>query len=237
MGLTAHYNFGEKTSWDVSGDYSRSDFAGLISSSQFEGNVYFDYQYSPKTQVGIGGGAGYMIVPGAPGQLSEQGNLRATYQATGKLTLISQAGLELQELGGGGGDVITPVFILEAAWDPRAGTNVSLTARRSIYASAILNNQNYTATSLDFSIRQRITDYVNVSLATGYVNTEYTATAANVDAVREDNYFYVRPAVEWKALSWLSVGIFYEYSEDISQGGQAANFARDRGGVDIAILF
>jgi hypothetical protein len=237
IGLTAHYDFGEKTSFDASADYSRSDFAGLISSSQYEGDLYFEYQYSPKTQMGVGGGVGYLLVPGAPGQEFQQLNLRATYRATGKLTLISQEGLELEELGGGGGETITPVFILEAAWDARAGTSLSLTARRSIYASAILNNQNYTATSFDFSVRQRITDYVDVSLAMGYVNTDYTAAAANVDAVREDNYFYVRPAVEWKALSWLSVGIFYEYSEDISQGGVAANFARDRGGVDIAILF
>jgi hypothetical protein len=69
------------------------------------------------------------------------------------------------------------------------------------------------------------------------VNTDYTATATNVTATREDNYFYIRPALEWKALSWLSVGIFYEYSQDLSQGGTANSFTRDRGGVDMAILF
>lgn len=236
-GLTAHYDFGEKTSWDISTDYTRSDYNGLISSSQEEAQLFFNYQYSPKTQLGIGGGAGALSVPGNPEQIFEEANLRATYRATGKITLIAETGLDLRQFGGGGGSSLTPIFILEGAWAPRNGTTVSLTARRSIYASAILNDQDYTATSLDFSVRQRITDYVDVSLAGGYVNTEYTSTASNVSATRQDNYYYVRPAVEWKALSWLSVGIFYEYSRDISTGGDANSFARDRGGVDLAILF
>jgi hypothetical protein len=237
-GLTASYTLSEKTSVDTGVDYTRSDFNGLISSSQWQGDVFFNYQYSPKTQVGVGATAGIMEVPGASNQDFQEINLRTTYRATGKITLIAEAGAQLRELGGGEGDSLTPVFSLNGAWDARPGTQLSLTATRSIYASAILNDQNYTATAFDFTIRQRITDYVDVSLGAGYVNTSYSATAAGVDATREDNYFYVRPAVEWKALSWLGVGIFYEYSQDVSQGaGGDSNFTRDRGGVDITILF
>jgi hypothetical protein len=237
VGLTGHYDFGEKTAWDASVDYNRSDYNGLISSSQVEGKLFFDYQYSPKTQVGIGGGTGVMMVPGSADQVYEDASVRATYQATGKITLISEAGIDFRQFGNGGGSAYTPVFVLEGAWQARPGTTLDLTARRSIYASAILDSQNYTATSLDFTVRQKMTDYVDISLAAGYVNSDYTSTAAGVDATREDNYFYVRPAVEWKALSWLGVGIFYEYSEDASQGGQANSFARDRAGVDLAIIF
>jgi len=237
IGLTGHYAYSEKTSWDLSGDYTRDDFNGLISSQQTEGQAFLNYQYSPKTQVGIGAGAGVLIVPATPTQTFEDGNVRATYRATGKITLIAEGGIEFRQYGDGVGTSLTPVFIIEGAWTPIQGTAVSLDARRSIYASAILNDQDYTATSLDFTITQRITDYVDVSLASGYVNSSYTATATNVSATREDNFYYVRPAVEWKALSWLSVGIFYEYSQDLSQGGTADSFSRDRGGIDIAIQF
>jgi len=235
LGVTAHYDASEKTGWDLSGDYTRSEFNGLISSSQWEGDVFFDYQYSPKTQLSLGGAGGYLVVPGAPSQTFEQANVRATYRATGKLTLIGEVGTELREMSIG--DSFTPIFMIEGAWQPRAGTSVDLSTRRSIYASAILDDQNYTATSLDLTVRQRITDYVDVSLSGGYVNTDYSATTAGVDAVREDNYYYIRPAVEWKALSWMSIGIYYEFSQDLSQGGQANSFSRDRGGLDIAILF
>jgi len=237
-GATMTHTISDKTSWELSGDYTRSEFAGLITSSQYEGNLFYDYEYSPKTQLGLGGGAGYLSTAGAPGQVFEQANFRTTYRATGKLTLIGQAGLDVRQLRGmGGGDSLTPIFVLEGAWTPREGTEFALTGQRSIYASAILNDQNYTATSIDVSVRQRITDVVDVSLAVGYVNSDYTATTTTVNATREDNYYYIRPAVEWKALSWLGVGIFYEYSEDDSTGGQASTFSRDRGGVDIAILF
>ena len=236
-GVTGHYDFGEKTAWDLSAAYTRSDYNGLISSSEWEGDLFFDYAYSPKTQLGVGTSVGYLIVPGSPDQEFEQANVRATYRATGKLTLISEMGMELRELQGGVGDALTPVFIIQAAWDARPGTQLSLSTQRSIYASAILDDQNYTATSLDFTVRQRITDYVDVSLATGYVNTDYSATVTGVDAVREDNYYYIRPAVEWKALSWMSIGIYYEFSRDTSSGGVANGFSRDRGGVEIAILF
>jgi hypothetical protein len=237
IGLTGHYAYGEKTSMDLSADYTRSDFNGLISSQQTEGQAFFDYQYSPKTQFGIGASAGVLMVSGAADQTFEDGSLRATYRATGKLTLIAQGGLEVRQYGDGEGSTVTPVFSIEAAWTARPGTTLSVSARRSIYASAILDDQDYAATAFDFSIGQRITDYVDVSLSAGYVNTDYTATATNVTATREDNYFYIRPALEWKALSWLSVGIFYEYSQDLSQGGTANSFTRDRGGVDMAILF
>ena len=236
-GLVTHYDFGEKTSWDVNADYTRSDFNGLISSSQVEGQVYFNYQYSPKTLLGVGSAVGDLIVPGSPRQFFEDANVRATYRATGKLTLIGDVGMELREFGSGVGDTMTPVFTLEAAWVPRTGTELDLTARRSVYASAILGDQNYTATALEFTVRQRVTSYVDVIMDAGYVNSAYAATAPGVIATREDNYFYLRPSVGWRALSWLSIGIYYEYDQDLSSGGVANSFTRDSGGVDVAILF
>jgi len=185
----------------------------------------------------LGGGLGYLIVPGSPSQLFEQANVRATYKATGKLTFIGEAGSEFRQYRSGKGDTLTPVFMIEAAWAAREGTTLDLSARRTVYASALLYDQDYTSTSVDFSVTQRITDYVDVSLGAGYVNADYTSTSASVNATRTDNYFYIRPAVEWKALDWLSVGIFYQYSQDLSNGGDANSFTRDQAGVDLAILF
>lgn len=236
-GVAVHYEYSDKTSFDLSGDYSRSDFNGLISSSQVEGQAFVNYDYSPRTQVGVGATFGYLEVPGGSDQTFEQANVRATDRVTGKLTVIAQAGSEFRQYSDGGGATVTPVFSLEGAWQVREGTEVDLTIQRQIYASAILQDQDYTSTETDLTVSQRIGDNVSVSLTGGYVNVDYTATAANVDATREDNYFYIRPSVEWKALSWLSVGVFYEYDQDLSSGDSGNSFTRDRGGVDIAILF
>lgn len=235
-GITSHYAFGEKTSWDVNADYSRSDYQGLISSSQIEGQVYFNYEYSPKLLLGVGGTLGYLTVEEGQDQWFEQASVRATYRLSGHVTLIADGGVEFRQYRGGG-NTATPVFGLQAAWLIREGTELDFSARRQVYASAILNDQNYTATSLDFTVRQRCTDRVDLSLSCGFVNASYSATTSNVFANREDNFYYIRPAVQWRALSWLSVGIFYEYSQDLSSGGGARSFTRDRGGIQIAILF
>ncbi|MGA3169621.1 MAG: hypothetical protein ABSE62_01280 [Chthoniobacteraceae bacterium] len=238
-GITTHYLYGEKTSIDVNADYSRSDYDGLISSSQVEGQVFFNYDYSPKTELSAGATGGYVIVPGSNDQTFEQANLRATWRATGKVTAIGEVGCEVRQfLGGtGAGQVISPVFDLTAAWDVKEGTEVDVGLHRDYYVSAILQGQDYAATSVDATVRQRITDYVDVLFSAGYVNASYIATTEGVNATREDNYYYVRPAVQWKALSWLSVGIFYEYDQDLSGDQDADTFTRDMGGVDMAIIF
>ena len=236
IGLTTHYTLGDKTSLDLNGDYTRSDFDGFISSSQFDASAFFNYNYSPKTQIGIGGAAGYVIVPGEGDQTYQQLNLRATYRATGKLTFIGEVGGEIREFSLGGSDNITPVFNLSAAWDIRAGTQLNLSFQRQLYVSAFLTDQDYTATSVDISITQRITDYISASLTLSYINTDYTATSNNVYANREDNYMDIRPAVQWSVTSWLSIGVFYEYSQNFSSGLEADSFQRDRGGVDFAFL-
>jgi hypothetical protein len=236
-GLTTHYALTAKTSVDLNGDYTRSEFDGLISSSQVDASALYNYDYSPRTQVGVGGAAGYVIVPGSDDQEYQEANVRATYRATGKLTLIAEGGAEIREYGGGGVSAVTPVFSVSGAWAAREGTQVNLSLQRQIYVSAILAGQDYTATSVNLSVTQRISDYVGVSLALGYINSDYSATASNVSATREDNYFDISPAIQWKALSWLSVGIFYDYSQNVSQGQGADSFMRDRGGVEFALIF
>ena len=236
-GLTTHYVYGDKTSFDLNGDYTRSDFDGYISSSQFDASAFFNYTYSPKTQIGLGGAAGYVIVPSTGDQVYEEADVRATYRATGKLTFIGEVGGQFRQYSGGGSSSVTPVFTISGAWDVRPGTQINIGLQRQMYVSAFLYGQDYTATSVDISLVQRITDYVSASLTLGYINSDYSASVSNVSASREDNYFDIRPAVQWNATSWLSVGIFYEYSQNLSHGQGADPFQRDRGGVDFAILF
>ena len=236
-GITTHYLYSDKVSFDLNGDYTRSDFNGLISSSQMDASAFVNYQYSPKTQFGLGGAAGYVMVPGTSDQIYEQANVRTVYRATGKVTLISEVGAEFRQYEDGRGQSVTPVVSLSAAWDVKEGTQLNLSVQRQMYVSAILADQDYTATSVSTSVVQRITDNVNASLTLGFINSVYSPTKTGVTSSREDNYIDIRPGIAWRALSWLSVGIFYDYSQNFSHGQEAAPFARDRGGIDFAIVF
>jgi len=235
-GLTTHYSSGEKTSFDLNGDYTRSDFSGLISSSQVDASAYFNYAYSPKTTFGVGGAAGYVIVPGESDQEYQQLNVRATYERR-EADIDRGSGGELREFGSGAVSTVTPVVSLSGAWNVREGTEIDLGLQRQTYVSALLFDQDYTATSVSLSVRQRISDYVSASLTLSYINSDYTSTNSSVYASRQDNYFDIRPALQWSATSWLSIGIFYDYSQNLSSGQGADSFQRDRGGIDFAILF
>lgn len=236
--VDAHYQYSDKTSFDVATDYERWDFNGLISSSQIDGQLFANYNFSPKTQAGIGASVGYLDVPGGSNQTFEAANLRLADQVTGKLSVVAQVGAQFRQYDRNEGDSVTPVFSIEGTWQARPGTRIDLNLQRAIYASAILYDQDYAATSVNATLTQRITDYVSVALGAGYVNTDYQAAASGVTAAREDNYFYVQPSVSWRALTWLSIGVFYQYSQDFSHGGIGVNnFRRDAGGVDFAFNF
>ena len=177
-------------------------------------------------------------MPAGSDQTFEQANLRVASNVSGKVSLIGQAGIEFRQYGQGQGDTLTPVFGIEAAWDIREGTKLDVSLQRALFASAILQGQDYAATSVAATITQRVTDRVQVSLGAGYVNTDYQAAASGVSASRVDNYFFIQPSVQWQALTWLSVNVFYQYSQDFSHGGIGVNsFRRDAGGIDFAFNF
>jgi len=235
-GITSHYFLTEKTSWDLNADYDFTDFGSLISSGEARLQGYFNYAYSPKTTFGLGGTLGQVTVEDGPDQVYEQLNFRTIYIATGKLTFTGEVGCEWRQTDGGD-DTINPVFSLDAGWRVREGTTVSLDARRRIFASAIFQDQNYAETDFAITVRQRFSRHADVSLAVGYENNDYQATVPDVSATRMDNFYYIRPGVEWRPLAFLGVGLFYEYSQNISTGAGDRNFRRDRGGLQLSILF
>jgi hypothetical protein len=235
--LAAHYVVSDKTSFDANTDFNFTDYQGLIGSDQIQAQGFFNYDFSPKTTFGIGATLGYMTVEGAAAQTFEQANARINYRATDKLSLAATFGIECRQLSQGGGESNTPVFGVQASWQPRAGTLVAIGASRETYASAILDDQNYVSTVLDATITQRLTDRARISLGAGYVNSGYSATASGVEASREDNYFYLRPAVRFHLYGWLDLSLFYEFSENFSSGQGGDSFRRNQVGIQSSTTF
>src|SRR5207249_6979920 len=114
------------------------------------------------------------------------------YEATEKLSLNASAGCEFRNFGAGGGDTTTPVFSLGAVYRLFERTTITLDARRRIYSSAALKDQDYTATGVTVGINQKISPKLSASLAGGYEDTNYDAAAKGVLATRHDEYYFVR---------------------------------------------
>jgi len=236
-GLSASYPLTGKAS--ITGDLTESLalFPAYIDSEETRLGGFYNYQVLDKVNIGVGGAVGYVAVQDAPGQVYEEASVRGIYSATAKVTVSANVGAQIRQFGAGEGGDITPVFGLGVSWAIRQGTDIEMSAQRSIFSSALFPGQDYAATGISLGIGQRLTDRYHLSFATGYQNQTYESAAADVNASRVDNYFYVRPGVAFSLTKWIGLNFFYEYSQNISTGEGAHSFERDRVGAQISLVF
>ncbi len=216
--LDANYELGGKTFLTGGLTYTNVDYETLISSRYYAGNIFINYNYSPKLVIGVGGSGGYTDVDSPnPDQTFEQANVRVSYQATGKISLNASAGVEFRQFQDSSrGGYTSPVYELGATYQPFDGTTLSLTGSRRSLASAVLSNQDYAASSIIFGARQRFLQRFFVGVTAGYENSEYFTTIGGGSASRSDDYFFVQPAVDFAVTRFWTAGLYYLYRENDS---------------------
>lgn len=206
--LDLNYILSDKTSADLVAQYSISDYTTLISSESLSGSFFLNYIYSPKLTFGAGATAGVTLSQRPnPDEKFYQANLRANYEATGKISFNGTLGLEVRSSDDTSDLEVGPVFDLNAVYLPFDGTALSLSAGRRTTPSAVQGGQNYETTDLSISLRQRFFQRYFASLTTGYQNQNYVSEISGANATREDNYFYVQAAVDMTIHQNVSVGL------------------------------
>ena len=225
----------------LSGEFLNTLYAyqnNLISSDSFSGSLYINYNYSPKLAVGIGGSGGYNWVDSpTPEQTFEQANVRATYQATGKISLNASAGAEFRQFGNNGAnDHVSPVYELGATYLPFDGTTVTLTGSRRTLNSAIFAGQDFASTNIIAGIRQRMFERIYLSVSGGYENSDYFSALAGVNATRHDDYYFVEPAVDVSIMRFWTAGAYYLHRENESNF-VAFSFYDNQVGVRTTLTF
>jgi hypothetical protein len=220
--FTTHFNaayyVSGKTFLSGGVDFTATEYTSLISSHVIQGNFYLNYDYSPKLTVGLGGVAGYDEVDEPnPDQNYEQVNLRASYQATGKLTFTATGGVEFRHFDGDLEDThVSPVFDLGANYTPFDGTRISLTATNRILNSAVLAAQNYMVTNITLGIQQRLLQRIFISFNGGFETSDYFSTSGSTGPSREDDYFFVEPSVAVSVTRYWTIGAYYLHRENSS---------------------
>src|SRR5205823_5172318 len=108
------------------------DSASLISSQIFSGNLFLNYRYSEKIVIGLGGTGGYDVVDNpTPDETFEEANVRGSYQVTGKIAFNFSGGVEFRQFENNSrGEYISPVFELNATYQPFDGTKITLSGSR-----------------------------------------------------------------------------------------------------------
>lgn len=236
--VNAAYYLTGKTFLSTGANYTRSDYHNLISSEVLSGNLFLNYNYSPKLVVGIGGTAGYNEVDAPnPDQSFTQANVRLSYQITGKMDFVASGGVEFRDFKSGGQDQYTsPVFEMGLNYTPFDGTKLSATANRRTLNSAVLTGQDYAVTNFTVGVQQRFLQRFYLGLNAGYENADYFSTIAAINSTRDDDYYFVEPSIAVRVTRFWTVGAYYLHRANTSSF-DAFSFHDNQVGLRTALTF
>ena len=209
--FNAAYYLTGKTFLSAGANYTASDYQSLISSEVFSGNVFLNYNYSPKLVIGVGGAAGRSNVDEpSPDQTFEQANVRFSYQATGKIDFAATMGVEFRHFEGDMRDQYTsPVFEMRMNYAPFDGTKIFVSANSRTLNSAVLVAQNFTVTNITVGLQQRLAQRFFIGVNGGYETSDYFSTIGSTAPSRDDNYFFVQPSIGVRVTRFWNVGAYY----------------------------
>jgi hypothetical protein len=238
--LNGSYDLSSKTFLSGGGQYQVYEYpsSSLISSQTISGSLYINYNYGSKLVVGVGGTGGYDIAEAAtPDQIFEQANVRASYQASGKLSFSATGGIEFRQFQNNArGQYTSPVYDLAATYQPFDGTTISLTGSRSTRNSAVISGSDFASTKVDIRAQQRFLRRFSIGVDGGYENDSYFSAANGIDVSRTDDYYYIQSSVDVNVTRYWTVGAYYLHRED-SSSLDSFRFSDNQVGVRTSLTF
>jgi hypothetical protein len=230
------YEISPKTDVEVTATQLITEFTGLSSFNEWTLAGFFDYGLTPKIKVGVGINSGWVDIQNAGNQTYQQGLVRAVYQATEKVDFRGSAGIELREFQSGQEDRVNGVFSMGGTYRPIESTQVLLDLYRRDQNSIVFRDQNYTTTGIALGVRHEFLVSYAASLTGGYNQLDYHSASPTVSATREDDYYFMRAAVDWRAIDRLTAGISYLYRKNKSNTG-SFGFDNHQIGLNLAYQF
>jgi len=214
--LTSRYQYSGKTSFEVNGFYQGTDYAGNnVDTKEWRNEDWLNYQISPKVRLGLGGALAYVDRSSGPSQTYQQGLARVKYEPTEKLTVSLTAGAEWRQTEDSS-DRTDGVFQFDLAWAPFAGSYFYLQGYRRAYNSGNEGSEYFQATGLSLQYRQRLFQRFYFGLTGGYQNADYKDDLGSPNFGRNDDLYFVRPALGFDLATWLNCEINGEYQKNDS---------------------
>jgi len=194
------------------------DSPGFSDSNEWIGDLYFLYKYDSKLSLGFGPKFGWLDVTLAPNQTYQDLLGRANYNYSKKLSFTADAGVEIREYQGPAAyDKVAGVFNVSAIYQPFTNTTLTLACGRQFEPSYNLYGQDYMASRVSLTGRQRFLQEFYYNLQVGYENDAYqSAGVALTGAARNDNYYFVSTGFDWNPNSWLTGSVWHKYQADNS---------------------
>ena len=236
--LGLRYDFNEKASFDSGLNYSRSTYSGLFTTEVYSGFAFFDYKLTPQLKIGAGGAAGEVGFDGGDAEETfQEVRGRFTYDIPKKFNINGSAGVEFRQFGPlGRANFSAPIAELNVTFEPVEGTKLFANARHRTYVSNALLGQNFRVTAFGGGLEQRLSDRLSFRIATGYEMADYFSTLREIEAEREDEYFFVDASLELKITKIWSAGVFYIHRDNDSNL-EPFGFVENQIGVRTGIAF
>lgn len=236
--LSGNYHFSEKTGLEANIYQLINDYENLISSREWANINWLNYRWSPKLNAAAGAGLGYVTADQSPDAVFERLEGRVTYDPSPKMTYILHGGVEFRQFRGhdAGDDLISPIFGLEARYQPYETTMLSLRARREVKPSNLFLNQVNVSTGISLLARQRLFEKFVLGLNTGYDNAKYESTIQGSGNAGQYDYVFVRTDASYEFNAHANVSLYYLYQDNNSD--QALNsYQNNQVGVGFTYRF
>lgn len=243
------YEVSDKTTTSLDLNQSINDYpaAGFVSSVDRSANAWLDYQVLPKVKMGAGVGGGYLQVDGDalshnPNTLYYNGQVRLDWQATEKLNVKVNGGIEERHLQDASAkDRLNLIFGLEGDWKLAERTMVVLAASRGTKPSNAAGDLNNEETSVSLTLKHGLMDNLTAQFEGGYMISHYSAnlpTTTAPGAVREDNYYYLKPSLSYRFLERAQATAFYQFRRNESNLTLNQNdFVNNQIGLELSYRF
>lgn len=232
LGLT--YEHSEKTTLGItySTELFSPDDASYISSHTQTFGAFADYKVTGKTTLGLGAQYEYQQVGKGSDSNAYRLLLRSSWAATSKLTLRGEVGPEIREYtdSDSGMDAYWNLGIDYKLIDT-GKTSFAFDIYRDQQASSSLANQAYTSTGISGTLTFTPAESISINMATGYEFANYEATSSEVTADRQDNLYFVRPSLTYAISRRASVSLYYQWTQNVSDGEQSIDFDRNSYGA------
>lgn len=231
----ASYEMSEKNFVELQGQNVVRDYQTGPGSVNWEGRGLYNYRWDPKLTLGGGVAGGVLNVEGSGDQTYAQGLLRALYDPSEKLSFQALGGLEMRQLPSGE-DKALPVFDLTCDYRPMAGTKIDLTGYSRTLSSSQSGSLDYTATGVSLSVAKELGSSWLATLKGGYENNSYFYTNARAASPREDNFFYINPAIQFRVNDYAKIELFYNYRQNDSNNYSRA-FTDNQTGIRVSFTY
>ncbi|MEM8953160.1 MAG: outer membrane beta-barrel protein [Verrucomicrobiota bacterium] len=237
--LELAYSLSPKTRLIARGDaynVKYKDEVDIERSDEWSVDVLFEYDLSSKTKIALGYGYGTLdVTPSSSVQRFHRGLAEVEWSFSDKITLLGTGGVEFRDFGES--DATTGIFDIGFDYRLREGSELGFRAYRRVEASAFTINQDFVATGMRASFRQRFGQRWSLLLDAGYEWANYEDISGEVRGPdRRDEIFYIRPSLAYSLREWLTFELFYRYEEDDSNFPDF-NYDNNQFGAQIRIEF